>query len=117
MDKVAQSIRRFQDLEALFSQYESVRDALGRLYCELLRLCTCMSKYQTSRARYILDPFGSEFAAISQAIDYRSAEIDRAAQAAHFQESKEARERMLVESQGIYTFTPLGLPLIRDNSG
>ncbi|RHZ55535.1 uncharacterized protein CDV56_101100 [Aspergillus thermomutatus] len=93
VDKIAQSVQRYQDLAALFASHAGVREAVGRLYCEILRLCTCMIKYQTRRLRYILNPFGKEFASISESVDYRAAEIDRAAQAAHFQEAKEVREK------------------------
>lgn len=101
IDKIAQSIQRYQDLETLFTSHTAVREAVGRLYCELLRLCTCMIKYQTRRLRYILNPFGNEFASISESIDYRAAEIDRAAQAAHFQEAKELREQITRDMRGV----------------
>ncbi|GIJ86865.1 hypothetical protein Asppvi_005763 [Aspergillus pseudoviridinutans] len=77
VDKIAQSVQRYQDLAALFASHAGVREAVGRLYCELLRLCTCMVKYQTRRLRYIFNPFGKEFASISESVDYRAAEIDR----------------------------------------
>ncbi|EAW17002.1 ATP-binding protein [Aspergillus fischeri NRRL 181] len=99
VDKIAQSVQRYQDLAALFASHAGVREAVGRLYCELLRLCTCMVKYQTRRLRYILNPFGKEFASISESVDNRAAEIDRAAQAAHFLEAKEVRERLAQETR------------------
>ncbi|GIK05275.1 hypothetical protein Aspvir_009379 [Aspergillus viridinutans] len=99
VDKIAQSVQRYQDLAALFASHAGVRDAVGRLYCELLRLCTCMVKYQTRRLRYIFNPFGNEFASISESVDYRAAEIDRAAQAAHFLEAKEVREKLAQETR------------------
>ncbi|KAF7158752.1 hypothetical protein CNMCM5623_003916 [Aspergillus felis] len=99
VDKIAQSVQRYQDLAALFASHAGVREAVGRLYCELLRLCTCMVKYQTRRLRYIFNPFGKEFASISESVDYRAAEIDRAAQAAHFLEAKEVRERLVQETR------------------
>lgn len=104
IDKIAQSIQRYQDFEILFTSHAGLREAVGRLYCELLRLCTCMVKYQTRRLRYILNPFGKEFETIAKSIDYRAAEIDRAAQAAHFQEAKDAREKMLAEARGEMSF-------------
>jgi hypothetical protein len=107
VDKIAQSVQRYQDLAALFASHAAVREAVGRLYCELLRLCTCMVKYQTRRLRYIMNPFGKEFASISESVDYRAAEIDRAAQAAHFLEAKEVREKLAQETRGlqcIYTY-------------
>lgn len=81
-----------------------MRDAIGRLYCELLRLCACISKYESSRIRYILNPLGKEFGTVATAIDQRALEIDRAAQAAHFQESKVAREILLAETQGTIVY-------------
>jgi hypothetical protein len=50
-----------------------------------------------------LNPFGKEFDTVSAAIDQRALDIDRAAQAAHFQESKVAREILLAETQGEMT--------------
>lgn len=103
MDKIAHFVQRYENLKTLFAEHDGVRDAIGRLYCELLRLCTCISKYETSRIRYIVDPFGKEFDAVSTAIDQRALHVDRAAQAAHFQESKVAREILLAETQGVIT--------------
>ncbi|KAF7122048.1 hypothetical protein CNMCM5793_000003 [Aspergillus hiratsukae] len=57
VDKIAQSVQRYQDLAALFASHAGVREAVGRLYSE----------------------------------------IDRAAQAAHFQEAKEVREKLAQE--------------------
>ncbi|KAJ5174333.1 uncharacterized protein N7482_000210 [Penicillium canariense] len=99
LDKIAQSTQRYENLKTLFADHEGVRDAMGRLYCELLRLCACISTYETSRIRYIMNPFGKEFATVGTAIDQRAIEIDRAAQAAHFQESKAARDRLLAETR------------------
>jgi hypothetical protein len=103
IDKIAQSVQRYEDLKTLFAEHDGVRDAIGRLYCELLRLCACISKYETGWIRYILNPFGKEFDTVSAAIDQRALDIDRAAQAAHFQESKVAREILLAETQGEMT--------------
>ncbi|KAJ5379867.1 uncharacterized protein N7496_002295 [Penicillium cataractarum] len=99
VDKIAHSVQRYENLKTLFAEHDGVRDAIGRLYCELLRLCACVSKYETSRIRYISNPFGKEFDAVSTAIDQRALNVDRAAQAAHFQESKDAREMLLAETQ------------------
>ncbi|KAF4181912.1 hypothetical protein CNMCM8694_009355 [Aspergillus lentulus] len=87
VDKIAQSVQRYQDLAALFASHAGVREAVGRLYCELLRLRTCMVKYQTRRLRYVMNAFGKQFASISESVDYRAAEIDRAAQTTHFLEA------------------------------
>jgi hypothetical protein len=103
VDKIAHSVQRYENLKTLFAEHDGVRDAVGRLYCELLRLCACISKYETSRIRYILNPFGKEFDAVSTAIDQRALDIERAAQAAHFEESKVAREILLAETQGVHT--------------
>jgi hypothetical protein len=112
VDKIAQSVQRYQDLAALFASHAAVREAVGRLYCELLRLCTCMVKYQTRRLRYILNPFGKEFESISESVDHRAAEIDRAAQAAHFQEAKEVREKLAQEMRGVWClYTKYHFPL------
>lgn len=71
-----------------------------------------MIKYQTRRLRYILNPFGKEFASISESVDYRAAEIDRAAQAAHFQEAKEVREELAQELRGVWClYTKYHFPL------
>ncbi|CEO59836.1 hypothetical protein PMG11_04490 [Penicillium brasilianum] len=99
VDKIAHSVQRYENLKTLFAEHDGVRDAVGRLYCELLRLCACISKYETSRIRYILNPFGKEFDAVSTAIDQRALDVERAAQAAHFEESKVAREILLAETQ------------------
>jgi hypothetical protein len=100
VDKVASSIRRYQDFEVLFASHDGVRKAIGALYCDLICLCTSLVRfYSRSFSRPFLS-FDSEFGSISESIDFHGAEMDRAANAAHMKEAKEAREKLSEEVKG-----------------
>ncbi len=102
IDKVAGSIRRYQDFEILFDSHEGVRNAVGTLYCDLICLCTRVVRFHAKSFRYAFASFDKEFGPISDAIDLHGVEVERAANAAHMKESKVAREQMSVEKQGTY---------------
>lgn len=100
VDKIATSICRYQDLEALFISHERVRNAVGALYCDLLYFCTRVVHYRSKSFRHIFVSFDKEFGAVFDAIRLHGAQIDREAHAAHMKESKEARELSSAERQG-----------------
>ncbi|KAL9600505.1 MAG: hypothetical protein Q9219_003156 [cf. Caloplaca sp. 3 TL-2023] len=99
IDKIAGSIRRYQDFETLFALHEGVRNAVGALHCDLIYLCTRVVRFHARALRYALASFDKEFGPISEAIDLHSAEVDRAANAAHMMESKAVRDQILLEKQ------------------
>ena len=102
INKVAGSIRRYQDFENLFDSDEGVRNAIGILYCDLICLCTRVVRFHAKSFRYAFASFDMEFGPVSEAIDLHGVEVERAANAAHMKESKEARKEMSVEKQGTH---------------
>ena len=102
IDKVAGSIRQYQDFETLFGSEEGVRNAVGTLYCDLICLCTRVVRFHAKDFRYAFASFDKEFGPVSRAIDLHGVEVERAANAAHMKESKVARKQMPVEKQGTH---------------
>ncbi|OKO89667.1 Vegetative incompatibility protein HET-E-1 [Penicillium subrubescens] len=98
VDKIARCIQRYQDFEKMFQSHQGVRQAIGALWLELVRLCTKVMEYHSSRFRYLLGSFDRVFGDILTSIDARCAEADHAAAAAHMKEAKEIRERFLQEA-------------------
>ena len=101
IDKIASSVRRYQDLELLFASHDDVRVAVGALYSDLVDFCVRVVRLHTKSFRLPFVSFDTQFAAISESIDLHSAEIDRTALVAHMKESKEARERTAADQEGM----------------
>ncbi|KAK2766023.1 hypothetical protein FQN54_007538 [Arachnomyces sp. PD_36] len=99
LEKITGCVQRYGDLETLFTSHDAVRDAIGALYADLIRLCTHVVKFYSSRIKFLVVPFEREFGNIVQSIDLHSAEADLAAASAHMKEAKEARARVMEESQ------------------
>ena len=101
IDKIASSIRRYQDFELLFASHDDVRVAVGALYSDLVDFCVKVVRLHSKSFRLPFVSFDTQFGAISESIDLHSAEIDRTALAAHIKEAREARERTAADTEGI----------------
>jgi hypothetical protein len=84
----------------LFASHDGVRNAIGTLYCDLIYLCTSVVRFHAKSFRRPFVSFDKEFGSISESVDLHGAEVDRAANAAHMREAKEAREKTAAETQG-----------------
>ena len=101
IDKIASSVRRYQDFELLFASHHDIRVAVGALYSDLVDFCVRVVRLHTKSFRLPFVSFDTQFGAISESIDLHSAEIDRTALAAHMKEAKEARERTAADKEGM----------------
>jgi hypothetical protein len=84
----------------LFASHDGVRNAIGSLYCDLIYFCTRVVCFYAKSFRNPFVSFDKEFESISESIDLHGTEVDRAANAAHMKEAKEAREKTSSEKQG-----------------
>lgn len=99
IDKVAGSIRRYQDLETLFALHEDVRNAVDVLYCDLISFCIHVIRFYVKTFRYSFVSFDKKFELAFEIIDLHDAKIDRVANATHMKKSKETREYLSVENK------------------
>ncbi|CAF9918842.1 MAG: hypothetical protein ALECFALPRED_000847 [Alectoria fallacina] len=90
--RVVGSLERFTNYETLFKTNPAVQKAIGALYSDLIDFCTRVVQFHSrSSLRAMVTSFDKDFRDVSEHINFHSAEIDWAANAANIEESQRAR--------------------------
>ena len=90
--RVVGSLERFSNYETLFKTDPAVQKAIGALYGDLIDFCTRVVQFHSrSSLRAMVTSFDKDFRDVSEHINFHSAEIDWAANAANIEESQRAR--------------------------
>ena len=111
--RVVGSLERFTNYEALFNTNPAVQKAIGALYSDLIDFCTRVVQFHSrSSLRAMVTTFDKDFRDVSEHINFHSAEIDWAANAASIEESQRARTLEEEVRFGTGAFTVILFPAL-----